>query len=208
MSSGTIGSSIAIACVALAACNSPKRDDASGIGAIASGSLAVRAPVPAAPSVPPSPEKPIIERPKGPEDLIVSDEKRARVESLAPEAKGFLTSADLEQQLYRMQLRRGKDADAIKELEKLAKGKWVLFTGNIGNPTADSCELPIRYTPKDPNDFTGLTSTWLSIKVTNITGYGGTEYRQGELAVILAKYDGKLSASPGYDPVFLKHWFQ
>jgi hypothetical protein len=193
--------------VALAACNSSKKEEASAISAIASGSLAMRAPAPAAPSAPPVPEKPVVVRPKDEADLIVSASKRSRVESLAPEASGFLTSADLEEQLYKMQLRRGKDSDAEKALEKMAKGKWILFTGNIGNPTADGCEMPIRYTPKDPNDFTGLTSTYLSIKITKIQGFGGTEYRQGELAVILAKYEGKQAASPAYDPVFLHKWF-
>ena len=190
------------------ACSSSKDDKPSAISAIASSSLAVRAPVAPSVTAPPAPEAPVIQRPKDQADLLVSDSKRARVEAFAPQAKGFLVSADLEDELYKLNLRRGKDSDAVKALDRMAKGKWVLFTGNIGGVAPDALELPIRYTPRDPNDPMGITSVWLSIKLTNIKGYDATQYRAGELAVVLAKYDGKQAASGGYDVVLLKHWFE
>ena len=192
------------------ACSASKDPPSEGaIAAIASESLAVRAPEPvAAPAVPQEPEKPVTLRPKDQTDLIVSAERRARVEHFAPEAKGFLTSADLETKLYRQQLKRGKDEDAVKAFDHLAKGRWVLFTGNIGAINSDSFELPIRYTPKDANDPLGLTSVWIPIQLSNVKGYDPGTYQPGELVVMLAKYEGKQKATPGYDVVMLKAWFE
>ena len=200
----------AIALVTAVACSSSKEKNPSGIAEIASGSLAVRSnpPVPPPASVPAAPLKPVVPRPKDAVDLITSPEKRARVERLVPEAKGFLTSDEIEKRLYTMELKRGKDADAVKAIDKLAKGKWVLFTGNVGSLTDDGCELPIRYTPKDPNDALGLTSTWVPIRITSIKGYDKKQYEAGELAAILARYDGAQKASPGYDVVLLGTWLQ
>jgi hypothetical protein len=198
---------VSAALVALLACSSSKDKAPAGMAEIASASLAVRAPLPPASVAPAAPAKPVLQRPKDSVDLIVSTEKRARVERLVPEAKGFLTSEELEGKLYQLELRRGKDADAVKALDRLAKGKWVLFTGNIGSITPAGCELPIRYTPKDPNDALGLTAVWLPIQITAIKGYDPAEYRAGELAAILARYNGDRKATPGYDVVLLKSWF-
>jgi hypothetical protein len=195
------------AAVSLSACNSSHDEKSSAIAAIASESIAVRAAPPPVPSVPAVPEKPAITRPRDPGDLLVTSERRARAEAAHPEAKGFLTSAGIEEKLYEMQLRRGKDADAVKAIDGLAAGKWVVFTGNIGNVTPAGFELPIRYTPKDPNDSLGLTSVWVSVKLTNISGYDASEYRQGELAVVLAKYSGKQKAEAGWDLILLRQWF-
>jgi hypothetical protein len=192
----------------LCACSTPKEKNTAGIAEIASSSLAVRGRAPpAAPSVPEPPAKPSVPRPKDSVDLIVSPEKRARVEHLAPEARGFLTSDEIEKRLYAMELKRGKDADAVKALDGIARGKWVLFTGNVGNLTDQGCELPIRYTPKDPNDSLGLTSVWVPIRLSGIKGYDRSQYAAGELAVILARYEGAQKATPGYDVVLLRSWF-
>jgi hypothetical protein len=190
------------------ACSSSKGEKSSAISAIASNSLAVRAPVMPSVTAAPLRELPVTKRPKDEADLLVSVGKRARVEAFAPEATGFLTSAAIEEQLYNLQLKRGKDADAVKALDRIAKDKWVLFAGNIGSITADSFELPIRYTPRDPNDAMGITNVWIPVKLTKIRGYEASEYRPGELAVILAKYEGKQAVEGGYDVVFLKHWFE
>jgi hypothetical protein len=196
------------AIIALVACTTEKeRNKSEAIAAIASASLAIRAAVRPPPSVSAAPAKAVVPRPKDSVDLIVSPEKRARVEALAPEAKGFLVGETLEHQLYGLELKRGKDPDALSALDRLAKGKWVLFTGNIGNITPEGCELPIRYTPKDPNDSLGLTSTWLPIRITKIKGFSPAEYRPGELAAVLAHYEGGMKAGPGYDVVLLNSWF-
>ncbi len=190
------------------ACNSKPTDD-HGIAAIASNSMAIRGPSEATSAAPaPSvPEKTGTRRPIDESDVLLLPGRRTRLEAFAPEAKGFLTSAELEEKLYAMNLRRGVDADALRALDGMAKGKWVLFTGNIGALDKASFELPIRYTPRDAKDALGLTSTWLAVKFTNVKGYDMAEYRQGELAVILARYDGDKAAKAGYDVVLLKHWF-
>lgn len=205
MTSGIERAAAVLCAIAFTACNSPKEEKSSAISAIASSSLAVRAPTPE-PSAAPPPEQHVVQRAKDPSDLIINDQRRARVESFAPEAKGFLTSAELEESLYKLNLRRGKDDDAEKAFDRLAKGKWILFTGNV-TPKPGSAEMPIRYTPKDPKDDFGLTSTYFSVPVENIKGWDGSTYRTGEFAVILAKYEGKKKAGPGYDVVALEHWF-
>ena len=205
---GCSGIAAIIALVAGACTTEKERNKDEAIAAIASASLAIRAAVPPPPpSVSAAPAKVVVPRPKDSVDLILSPEKRARVDALAPEAKGFLVGEELEHKLYGLELKRGKDSDALKALDQLARGKWVLFTGNIGNITPEGCELPIRYTPKDPNDSLGLTSTWLPIRISKIKGYDPAEYRPGELAAILAHYDGEQKAGPGYDVVLLNGWF-
>ncbi len=193
--------------LSLVGCNSKPREDHAAIAAIASNSMAIRAPTelasaPAAVSVKPGTRRPIDES-----DILLLPGRRTRLEALAPESKGFLTSAELEEKLYSLNLRRGVDADALRAFDGMAKGRWVLFTGNIGALEKDSFELPIRYTPKDAKDPLGLTSTWFGVKFTNVKGYDMAEYRQGELAVVLARYDGDKSAKAGYDVVLLRRWF-
>ena len=50
-------------------------------------------------------------------------------------------------------------------------------------------------------------ATVVTVKFTNVKGYDMAEYRQGELAVILARYDGDKVAKAGYDAVLLRNWF-
>lgn len=194
--------------LALAGCSSKQRDEHSGIAAIASNSMAIRGPTePTSASAAPGPVKLGTRRPIDESDVLLLPGRRARLEALAPEAKGFLTSGELEEKLYSLNLRRGVDADALKAFDGMVKGRWILFTGNIGGLAKDSFELPIRYTPRDPKDALGLTSTYFGVKFTNVKGYDMSEYRQGELAVILARYDGDKTAKAGYDVVLLRRWF-
>ena len=194
--------------MAIAGCNSKPADDHGAIAAIASNSMAIRAPSePASASAAPLPVKPGTRRPIDESDTLLLPGRRTRLEALAPESKGFLTSTELEEKLYSLNLRRGVDADALRAFDGMAKGRWILFSGNIGGLEKDGFELPIRYTPKDAKDPLGLTSTWFGVKFTNVKGYEMAEYRQGELAVILARYDGDKSAKSGYDVVLLRRWF-
>lgn len=194
--------------MAIAGCNSKPADDHAAIAAIASNSMAIRAPSePASASAAPLAVKPGTRRPIDESDTLLLPGRRTRLEALAPESKGFLTSAELEEKLYSLNLRRGVDADALRAFDGMAKGRWILFSGNIGGLEKDGFELPIRYTPKDAKDPLGLTSTWFGVKFTNVKGYDMAEYRQGELAVILARYDGDKGATGGYDVVLLRRWF-
>jgi hypothetical protein len=192
----------------LASCSSKAREDHAAITAIASNSMAIRAPSePASASAAPLPVKPGTRRPIDESDVLLLPGRRTRLEALAPESRGFLTSAELEEKLYSLNLRRGVDADALRAFDGMAKGRWILFTGNIGGLAKDGFELPIRYTPKDAKDALGLTSTWLGVKFTNVKGYDMAEYRQGDLAVILARYEGDKASKVGYDVVLLRRWF-
>jgi hypothetical protein len=199
-----------VALATLSACSSGKKEEAprGAIAAIASASPAMRAAEAPPPAEPPPPEKPSVRRPKDEADLILTPEKRARVERLAPEAKGFIAGAELEQKLFAMNLTRGKDAEAAKAFDKLARGKWILFTGNIGAPTPGSFQLPIRYTPRDPMDSMGITTVWIPIELSNVKAFDPSQYQPGDLAVVLAKYEGKQKASGGYDVVLSKAWFE
>jgi hypothetical protein len=96
----------------------------------------------------------------------------------------------------------------LAEVAQRAQGKWVLFTGNVITPTPQGFALPLRYTPRDPNDKLGLTSTWLTVKLSSINGYDPSQYRAGEPMAILAKYNGNELASPGYDLILLDQWFE
>jgi hypothetical protein len=179
----------------------------SAMAAIASASLAVRPVVPASAAAPAAPEKPVVKRPKDIADLMLTSERRSRLENFASRASGFVAVQDLETKLYALDLARGKDEAAVKALDGMARGKWVLFTGNIGALTADGFELPVRYTPKDPNDPMGITSVWLPIRFSKIQGYSMNEYKPGMLAVVLARYDGDRKVTEGYDVVQLEKWF-
>jgi len=192
------------------ACQSKPKDDQGAIAAIASNSMAIRGPSEPASGAPPvmsAPVKPGTRRPIDESDILLLPGRRTRLEQFAPEAKGFLTSADLEERLYALNLRRGVDAEALRAFDGMAKGKWILFTGNIGGLGKDGFELPIRYTPRDAKDPLGLTSTYFSVKFSNVKGYDMAEYRQGDLAVILARYDGDMTVRTGYDVVLLRRWF-
>jgi hypothetical protein len=195
--------------VSLLACDSKKERTTSGLAEIASGSLAVKQAAPAAAaSVEPAAEKKIVRRPSMDEKLEVTDAIRSRVESRHPEAAGFLTGAQIEEKLFALDLKRGKDDEALKHFDRLAKGKWILLTGPLTAPQADGFELPVRYTPRDPTDPMGLTSQWISVKLTELQGYEATEYRSGEKAAVLAKYKGSKEASPGFDLILLGHWYE
>jgi hypothetical protein len=153
------------------------------------------------------PEKPIVRRPGPDESLMVTPERRARIEKEYPEARGLLAAEEVEARLFALELPRGNDEKARIELDRLASGKWILVTGNIANPGPDGFELPIRYTPRDPADPVGVTSQWLSVRFSNIEGYDANEYRPGEKMAVVAKYDGKKRATRGYDLILLRKWY-
>ena len=139
--------------------------------------------------------------------MALTAERRRHIERAIPEAKGFIDAARLEQNLYERRLPRGKDAKATAALDELARGKWVLFTGNLMKPTKDGFELALRYTPRDPKDRLGLTSTWIPIQFANIEAYDSTQYRAGEPIAVLARYNGKNRAEPGHDLILSNRWF-
>lgn len=188
-------------------CESKPEPAPNALAQIASSKPSLMGAKPAAVTPPPAPEKPIIRRPSGSDDLVLTAERRAKIEREIPEAKGFLDGAELERSLFKRNLPRGKDSKASAALDQLAHGKWVLFTGHIMNPSQDGFQLALRYTPRDPKDRLGLTSTWLGIQFASIAGYDSSQYRPGEPVAVLARYNGKSRAEPGYDLVLSNRWF-
>ena len=188
-------------------CESKPDPAPNALAQIASSKPALMGAKPAAVTEPAAPAKPIIRRPSGLEDLVLTAERRTHIERVIPEAKGFLDAAELERSLYKRSLPRGKDDRATAALDQLAQGKWVLFTGNLMKPTKDGFELALRYTPRDAKDRLGLTSTWLPIQFANVSGYDRSQYRAGEPIAVLARYNGKNRAEPGYDLILSNRWF-
>jgi hypothetical protein len=189
-------------------CESKKEPEANAFAQIASSKPLLMGARPAA--VQPAagvPARPVIRHPSSEGDLVLTEARRAKIEQAFPEAKGFIEAAQLERDLYKLGLRRGKDAKALAQLDRLAQGKWVLFTGNPIARKKEGFSLPVRYTPRDPNDRLGLTSTWLTIEFSNISGYDSAAYQPEEPMVVLARYEGKDSAGLGHDLVLSNQWF-
>lgn len=149
----------------------------------------------------------VLRRAKNEADLILNPDRRAKLESVVPEAKGFLDQRDLEPLLYKQDLKRGANDAGLKAFDKLAKGRFVLFSGYIVDPKAEGFDLAVRYTPRDPADPVGLTATWFPIHFSQVKGYDASAYKGGEPVAILAKYDGNQTASNARDVISLEEWF-
>ena len=152
--------------------------------------------------------KKVIKRAKNEADLVVTPERRAKVESLVPDANGFLDQReDLEPKLFKQELKRGANDTALKAFDKLAKGRFVLFSGYIIDPKPDGFDLAVRYTPRDPADPVGLTATWFPVHFTQVKGYDASAYKGGEPVAILAKYEGNQTTSAARDLISSEEWF-
>jgi hypothetical protein len=196
------------ACVVCATACESRKETTKAIEAIASANPAIAAPsVAPVVSVPPTPPKKVIRRPSEHEVVVLTPEHRALIENRHPEAAGFVGDEQLEERLFALELRRGKDREATEALDRMAKGKWMFVSGPIVNPQSDGFELAIAYTPRDPADPIGLTSQWINIKFTDIQGFDATQYRVGEQMAVLAKYNGRRAASPGFDLILLEEWY-
>lgn len=149
----------------------------------------------------------VIRRAKDEADLLVTPERRAKLEATVPDAKGFLDQRELEPQLHKLDLKRGNNEAAIKAFDKLAKGRFVLFTGYIVDPNTEGFALALRYTPRDPADPVGLTATWFPVHFTNVEGYDPAAYRAGERLAVLARYEGSQRTSQARDLILLEQWF-
>ncbi len=139
-------------------------------------------------------------------ELVLNSGRRRKLEAAFPEAQGFLEVGKLEEALYKKNIPRGKAALAVKRFDALAKGKWVLFVGNVGEKSADGFQLAVRYTPRDPKDPFGLTSNWFPIHFSGVEGYVPSEYEPGQPIAVLARYEGKQQTSSARDVVLLGSW--
>lgn len=151
--------------------------------------------------------------PKEPEEVArpttisteLTDELRTSVEAAHSDAKGFLMGTELEEKLKKDPKNTAKAA-ALKSFDKLAKGKWVLFTGNLVNPTDAGFELGVTYTPLAPGDRIGISRQFFTVTFSNVEGYDSKSFKPGTMVAVLAKYNGDAVASPGYELVAEDKW--
>ncbi len=167
---------------------------------------AAPAPTPS-PTPPPAPEPPKVEKPSRPEkiDTEATAERRSKLEAAEPDAKGFLVQSALEDKLKANKSLKDKDA-AVKALDRLARGKWILFEGPISNPTDAGFELGITYTPQVKGDMMGMSRQWFPVSFSDVKGYAAADFKPGQMVIVLAKYTGKAKAGPGEEAVATNHW--
>ncbi|MDX2054807.1 MAG: hypothetical protein SFV15_20560 [Polyangiaceae bacterium] len=162
----------------------------------------------AAPTPTPTPtEEPAPAKPARPEkiDQTLTDERRAAIESKYPDAKGFLSAAEVEGKLQKNKaLKDEKTARAA--FDKLVKGKWILFSGNAVNLTAQGFDMGIVYTPLIPGDTIGISKQWFPVTLSAVEGYKEDAFKVGDVSVVLVKYTGAGKASPGYELVATGAW--
>jgi hypothetical protein len=209
MSTRALGPFFTFACASLLtlACRSRPDPAPNAIVEIASANPVLMGAQPAVKETTKAEAAPSLRRPMDEGDLVLTAERRARIEQAFPETKGFLQLSDLEAKLQKLPLLRGKEEPAVQALDRLAKDKWVLFTGYLMMPVGDRFTMPLRYTRRESTDRLGLTSTWFGIELREIRGYVFGQHPTGELMAVLAKYNGQKLASPGYDLVLLERWF-
>ncbi len=150
--------------------------------------------------------RPSIRRPKDLSELVLNAKRRQTLEQRFPQARGFLELSEVEQRLFAKPLKRGNDAEALKALDSAARNQWVLFVGNIVEPSDEGFRLAVRYTPREAQDPLGLTSAWLPVEFTEVEGFDAKNYRPGEPIAVLAKYVGEGRTEHARDVVFLRAW--
>lgn len=149
----------------------------------------------------------VIRRAKNDADLVLTPERRTKLEAQFPAAQGFLELRELEAALFKRDLKRGANDKALVDFDKLAKGRYVLFTGFLMDPKPEGFDLAVRYTPRDPADPVGLTATWFPVHFSRVSGFDQTQYSGGEPVAVLAKYEGNQATSDSHDLVSLELWF-
>lgn len=160
----------------------------------------------AAPTPTPEPEAPP-PKPSRPEkvDQTFTPERRSAIESKYAEAKGFLVAKELEVKLQANKALKDEKT-ALPAFDRLAKGKWLLFTGNAVNLTPQGFDMGMVYTPQIPGDLIGISKQWFPVTVSEIEGYKEGAFKNGDVAAVLVKYNGAGKASPGYELVATGVW--
>ena len=163
-------------------------------------------PAPAAPAAPTAAAKPKPAEPLKVTDLELTDARRSKIEQAIPDAKGFAEAKDFENELQKKKLKDDDEKLALKTFDTSAKGKWLLFRGNITTMKPDSFELAVTFKPMAPGDPMGLSRKFFMISFRDVKGYKDDLYTGGQFVVVLAKYAGDKHASPGYDLHALGDW--
>ena len=183
----------------LAGCEEPKK-------AAATTPSAAPTPMAPPPVATPSPDKPKAREKLLVTDLELTDARREKVEKAVPEAKGFVEAGSIEKDLQKQKLKDDDDKPAVKAFDTAAKGKWVLFRGNITTLKPDSFELAVSYKAMVPGDALGMSRKFFLVGFSDVKGYEQSAFKGGEFVVVLAKYAGSKQASPGYDLHALGNW--
>jgi len=131
--------------------------------------------------------------------------RRSAVEAKYPASKGFALASELQAKLKADKSLKDKKA-AISAFDKLARGKWVLFTGPLVNVTDDGFDIGLEYTPQLPNDPMGMSRQFFEVTMSEVAGYSKDAFKSGNVGVVLAKYIGGGKATPGYELVAAGAW--
>lgn len=195
-----MGVSSVLAIAACIACNDAKK-------APEPAPTATPAPTPVTPPPPPEPEHKEPPKSSRPEkiDVELTPERRTKVEAAMPEAKGFLVASQLEEKLKANKKLKEKEG-GVAAFDKMAAGKWVLFTGPVANLTESGFDVGITYTPQIKGDMMGMSRQWFPVTFSNVKGYDQSKFKVGNVAVVLAKYTGKQKAGPGEELVDATVW--
>jgi hypothetical protein len=159
------------------------------------------------PAPTPTPAPPKEEKPKRPAkiDTEVTAEKRSKAEAANSDAKGFLVASALEEKLKANKTLKAKEA-GVTAFDKMASGRWVLFAGPLSNPTDSGFDLGITYTPQIPGDVMGMSRQWFPVTFSGVKGYDVSQFKAGQVVVVLAKYVGKQKAENGEELVATGSW--
>jgi hypothetical protein len=180
-------------------------DDKPAPAAASAAPSAAPAPTPA-----PTPEAPKpVPRAEGsrPEkiDLALTPERRTAIDDKYASAKGFLVEKEIEAKLQKNKALKDEKT-ALAAFDRLAKGRWILFSGNAANLAASSFDMGVVYTPQIPGDSIGMSKQWFPVHMSEIEGYKQDALKTGDLVVVLVKYDGAGKASPGQELVATGVW--
>jgi hypothetical protein len=169
---------------------------------------AVVAPAPTPSAAPASaPEKPAAATGERPSkvDMELTPARRSAIEAKYPAAKGFLAVSDIQAKLKADKSLKDKKT-GVAAFDKLARGKWLLFTGplvNLGDATFD---MALEYTPQLPNDPMGMSRQFFEVSMSDVEGYAKDAFKGGNVGIVLVKYSGATKASPGYELVATGVW--
>ncbi len=138
-------------------------------------------------------------------DLTLTPERRTAIETKYPAEKGFLVEKDVEATLQKNKALKDEKT-ALAAFDKLAKGKWILFTGNAANLAASNFDMGVVYTPQIPGDSIGMSKQWFPVHMSEVEGYEQDALKTGDMVVVLVKYDGASKATPGQELVATGVW--
>lgn len=190
---------LSVACLTFVLACEEEKPKAAPPAAVSAAPTVAPPPAPPPPATPP----PAAKRPKV--DTELTDARRAAIEAKYPEAKGFLLGKELEEKLKKNKAIKAKEG-AVTAFDRVAKGKWVLFSGLMVNLTDKGFDVGIVYTPQLPNDVMGMSRQFFEVTLNDIEGYVQTQFKAGDVVVVLAKYLGGGKAAPGHELVAADVW--